>query len=130
MAGVGGGRSETAALKQNLEDQLDRLMTQLEELEGCRGDMEVSEWEGIREETLEELKHFSASLEKMTAGDMTLVDQLSSLKLATQAAISDAFKTPEVRSSQSAHGLSPIYLYRDHRCYYYVPIYFLPMIFL
>ena len=96
MAGIGGGRSETATLKRNLEDQLDRLMTQLEELEGCRGDMEVLEWEGIREETLEELKHFSASLEKMTAGDMTLVDQLSSLKLATQAAISEAFKTPEV----------------------------------
>lgn len=96
MAGVSGGRTETAALKQNLEDQLDRLMTQLQELEECRDEMGAEEWEGIRQETLEELKHFSASLEKMAAGDMTLVDQLSSLRLATQAAISEAFRTPEV----------------------------------
>ncbi|KAI6649132.1 hypothetical protein LOD99_6851 [Oopsacas minuta] len=96
MAGVSGGRIETAALRQNLEDQLDRLMTQLEELEEIKGDMDQSEWEGIRNDTLEELKHFSNSLDKMLAGDMTLVDQLSSLRLATRAAISDAFKTPEV----------------------------------
>ena len=96
MAGVSGGRSETATLRQNLEDQLDRLVTQLEELEEAKGDMDPSEWQGIRDETQEELQHFSNSLEKMLAGDTTLVDQLSSLRLATQAAISDAFKTPEV----------------------------------
>ncbi|KAK3743419.1 hypothetical protein QZH41_011535 [Actinostola sp. cb2023] len=90
------GRTETHKLKQNLEEQLDRLVAQLSDLEECREDLDDDEYEETKKETLEQLKEFKVSLDKMLAGDMTLVDDLSSMQLAIQAAISQAFKTPEV----------------------------------
>ncbi|KXJ22578.1 protein LZIC [Exaiptasia diaphana] len=90
------GQSETHKLKQNLEEQLDRLVAQLSDLEECREDLDEDEYEETKKETLEQLKEFKVSLDKMLAGDMTLVDDLNSMQLAIQAAISQAFKTPEV----------------------------------
>lgn len=90
------GTSETKKLKQNLEEQLDRLVAQLSDLEECREDLDADEYEETKRETLEQLKEFNDSLSKMKGGDMTLVDQLNRMQLAIQAAISDAFKTPEV----------------------------------
>jgi len=79
-----------------LEEQLDRLVAQLADLEECREDLDDDEYEETKSETLEQLKEFEQTLKKMVAGDMTLVDQLSGMQLAIQAAISEAFKTPEV----------------------------------
>jgi len=45
---------------------------------------------------LEQLEEFSQSLSKLMSGDMTLVDELGAMQLAIQAAISQAFQTPEV----------------------------------
>lgn len=39
---------------------------------------------------------FNESLSKMKDGDLTLVDEVNRIQLAIQAAISEAFKTPEV----------------------------------
>ena len=64
----------------------------------------------MREDTLQQLKEFQTSLSKMMQGNMTLVDELGSVQLvlscclmwlliinkAIQAAVSEAFKTPEV----------------------------------
>ena len=61
-----------------------------------REDLEVDEYEETKSETLEQLKEFNESLAKMKGGNMTLVDELNRMQLATQAAISEAFKTPEV----------------------------------
>ncbi|KAG8244290.1 protein LZIC-like isoform X2 [Homalodisca vitripennis] len=47
-------------------------------------------------DTMEQLEELNVKLKKHLAGDMTLVDQLSSMQLATQAAISKAFQTPAV----------------------------------
>ncbi|XP_018589414.1 protein LZIC isoform X3 [Scleropages formosus] len=90
------GKSETSKLKQNLEEQLDRLMQQLQDLEECREDLEPDEYEETKRETLEQLSEFNDSLEKIISGNMTLVDELGGMQLAIQAAISQAFKTPEV----------------------------------
>ncbi|XP_078615524.1 protein LZIC-like [Branchiostoma floridae x Branchiostoma japonicum] len=90
------GKSETEKLKQNLEEQLDRLVQQLQDLEECREDLDEDEYEETKNETLEQLKEFSKTLEHMAQGDMTLVDELNSMQLAIRAAISEAFKTPEV----------------------------------
>jgi Mg2+ and Co2+ transporters len=90
------GKSETEKLQHNLEEQLDRLMNQLSDLEECREDLEDSEYEETKQETLDQLKEFQESLKKMMEGNMTLVDQLDGMQLAIQAAISEAFKTPEV----------------------------------
>nr|CAH04891.1 leucine zipper and ICAT homologous protein [Suberites domuncula] len=90
------GRSETQKLKQNLEDQLDRLVAQLADLEECRDDLDDDEYEETKRETLDQLKEFNESLSKLQGGDMTLVNELNRMQLAIQAAISEAFKTPEV----------------------------------
>ncbi|XP_043919075.1 protein LZIC [Protopterus annectens] len=90
------GKTETSKLKQNLEEQLDRLMQQLQDLEECREDVDDDEYEETKKETLEQLSEFNESLKKIMSGDMTLVDELSGMQLAIQAAISQAFKTPEV----------------------------------
>lgn len=50
----------------------------------------------VRKEALTFRQEFDESLRKMMAGDMTLVDELGAVKLAIQAAIKQAFKTPEV----------------------------------
>lgn len=90
------GQSETAKLKNNLENQLDRLVAQLADLEECKGDLDQSEYEETKNETLEQLKEFHQTLEKLISGNMTLVDEFGSMQLAIQAAISNAFQTPEV----------------------------------
>lgn len=90
------GKSETGKLRQNMEEQLDRLMQQLADLEECREDLDDDEYEETKKETLEQLSEFNDSLKKIMSGDMTLVDELSGMQLAIQAAISQAFKTPEV----------------------------------
>lgn len=90
------GKTETEKLQQNLEEQLDRLVNQLSDLEECKVDLEEDEYLETKSETLEQLREFEASLRKMAEGNMTLVDQCNGMQLAIQAAISEAFKTPEV----------------------------------
>lgn len=99
------GKSETSKLKQNMEEQLDRLMQQLQDLEDCRCRVEKSiisllsglvsyrlfvysreeldeeEYEETKRETLEQLGEFNDSLKKIMTGDMTLVDDLSGMQL-------------------------------------------------
>lgn len=61
-----------------------------------RDELDTSEYEETKEDTMEQLREFNESLQRMIKGDMTLVDELGSMQLATQAAISAAFKTPAV----------------------------------
>ncbi|XP_072174462.1 protein LZIC-like [Diadema setosum] len=90
------GRSETEALKQNLEEQLERLVAQLADLEEAREDLDDDEYEETKQDTIEQLEDFKKTLEKLMKGNMSLVDELNGMQLAIQAAISEAFKTPEV----------------------------------
>ncbi|KAI3356827.1 hypothetical protein L3Q82_003481 [Scortum barcoo] len=64
--------------------------------ENTKEDLDEEEYEETKKETLEQLSEFNDSLKKIMTGDMTLVDELSGMQLAIQAAISQAFKTPEV----------------------------------
>jgi len=50
----------------------------------------------MKADTLAQMKEFHASLKKMMQGNMTLVDDFGAMQLAIQAAVSEAFKTPEV----------------------------------
>lgn len=93
---VSRGESETHRLRQQMEEQLDRLVTQLADLEECKTELDPEEYEEARKDTLEQLNEFQSSLSRMTKGDMTLVDSFNAMQLAIQAAISQAFKTPEV----------------------------------
>ncbi len=50
----------------------------------------------MKEETNSQLLEFQQFMSKSMAGDLTLIDEFNSAQLAIQAAVSSAFKTPEV----------------------------------
>merc|ERR1712063_63979 len=90
------GQEETEKLIENSRAQLSRLLTQLQDCEDLKEDLDPEEYEETRADTLQQLKEFQETLTRMTSGDNTLVSQLGSVQLAIQAAVSEAFKTPEV----------------------------------
>ena len=90
------GKEATGQLLQNIQDQLNRLITQLADLEEMKADLDEDEYTSTKTETLQQLKEFEKSLQKTLAGNLSLVDSLSAVRLAIQGAISNAFKTPEV----------------------------------
>lgn len=87
---------ENSRLKEMVERQLQRLLCQLKDLDELKDELTEEEIRETRSETMEELNEFRVNLDKMIAGDMTLVDQLGALRLATMAAINEAFKTPDI----------------------------------
>ncbi|XP_043222823.1 protein LZIC-like [Amphibalanus amphitrite] len=90
------GVSETEKLQKNLTDQLDRLMSQLQDLEDSKDDLDADEYNETRQDTIEQLKEFQQRLSKFSEGDLSLVDQFGATQLAIQAAITEAFRTPEI----------------------------------
>lgn len=75
------GQEETKILRENLESQLERLIQQLADLEEVKDELEQSEYNDTKEETLEQLKEFNERLSKIMSGNMTLVDELGSMQL-------------------------------------------------
>lgn len=90
------GKAETQILRENINDQLNRLFTQLEDLEELKEEFSAAEYEETKTETLNQLHDFQAFLAAALKGDLTLVTEFGAASLAIQAAISQAFKTPEV----------------------------------
>ena len=91
------GASETVKLKAQVEEQLDRLLTQLQDCEDMKEELEEEEYQQTKRETLEQLQEFEASLQKLQGGGgLSLVSELDAVKLAIQAACTQAFQTPEV----------------------------------
>ncbi|CAB3404486.1 unnamed protein product [Caenorhabditis bovis] len=76
--------------------QLERLSKQLKELDEERETLEENEYAKLRAMTIEQLENLSKTLEKLKCGDMTLHDDVTLTRMAIRAAISEAFKTPEV----------------------------------
>lgn len=95
------GKVETERLKQNLENQLERLVEQLEDLENCkytkmllysqwlfykllgifREDLELEEYEETKNDTMEQLKELHESLNKLVKGDISLISALGAVQL-------------------------------------------------
>ena len=90
------GEAENKKLKQNMESQLERLVQQLADLEESREEFEDEEYEETKQETMDQLREFQTSLARLVSGDLSLVNDLAAIQLATQAAISQAFQTPAV----------------------------------
>ena len=78
---LGSKDKETAKLKQNVQDQLARLLQQLSDLKEEKDSFSAVEYAEMEKDTLDQLRDFQDSLKKMTAGDLTLTDELSSVKL-------------------------------------------------
>ena len=47
----------------------------------CRDDLEDDEYEETRNETLEQLKEFNESLDRMKGGNLSLVDEVNRMQL-------------------------------------------------
>lgn len=107
------GKAETDRLRKNLEEQLDRLVQQLEDLEDCRFrfvlpvslqqfcictsifflrdlrnnyfvdrvTLDETDYQESKEDTMEQLREFNDSLQRMISGNMTLVDELGAMQL-------------------------------------------------
>ena len=84
------GESETKKLKSQLQSQLERLLDQLQDLENSKDELDEEEYSDMREDTLEQVEEFQASLTKLSCGDLGLVDSISAMQLAIQGAISQA----------------------------------------
>lgn len=108
-------------LRQNIEDQLERLLSQLEDIEGLKEELSAEEYEKEKrarphtlpsallrraqsctargctsQDTKAQLSEFQESLKQMTAGNITLESEFDAARQAISAAISEAFRTPEV----------------------------------
>ncbi|XP_031344331.1 protein LZIC-like isoform X1 [Photinus pyralis] len=59
-------------------------------------ELSPAEYNETKTDTIDQLKELNTSLTKLVNGDISLVSELGAMQLATQAAISQAFKTPEV----------------------------------
>ena len=90
------GESATARMRENIENQLKRILNELQDLEEMRDELEDDEYAESKAESMQELKEFEASLKEMTEGNMDLVSDLSRIQLAIRATVKSAFKTPEV----------------------------------
>lgn len=58
--------------------------------------MSQEEYTEQKQETVEQLKELNQSVSKFKEGNLSLVDEMNSIQLAIQAAVSNAFQTPEV----------------------------------
>jgi hypothetical protein len=58
--------------------------------------MSQEEYEEMKQETLDQLKELNESASKMKQGNLSLIDKMNGIQLAIQAAVSQAFQTPEV----------------------------------
>jgi hypothetical protein len=90
------GVLETELLRETIQGQLGRLLTQLEDLEELRDEFSVEEYEELRSETHQQLREFQEFLSRSLSGNMSLVNEFDAAQIAIQAAVSRAFKTPEV----------------------------------
>lgn len=93
---VSRGEAETQALRQRVNEQLNRLMNQLKDLEENREALEEEEYVSMREDTLKQMSEFEELLERWKSGNVTLIDHLNQVQIAIREAVSQAFKTPEV----------------------------------
>ncbi|XP_059489396.1 protein LZIC-like [Neocloeon triangulifer] len=84
------GSEETEQLRERLQSQCDRLCQQLNELEEYKDDLSPEEYNESKKETAEQLQELSETMEKLVAGNMTLVDSFGAIQLSIKEAISRA----------------------------------------
>jgi hypothetical protein len=84
-------------LQKNVEDQLNRLLNTLSDLDEMRGDLDDDEYADMKAEALEQMAEFQAKLTAMLQGESgQLQTTAQRAAAAMRAAVSEAFSTPEV----------------------------------
>jgi len=75
------GKEETSRLRENVEQQLNRLLQQLQDLEELKDDLSPEEIVEQRDETIKQMSEFKESLARMMSGNVTLVDDFGRIQL-------------------------------------------------
>ena len=101
------GTAETDALVLSVQQQLDRLVVQLQDCEELREELDDEEYEETREDTLKQMGEFEQSLNKMMSGDVTLVDKVSSRR---------KYRHFAVNHAHASHCLLALLLMLSPRC--------------
>ncbi|CRK87029.1 CLUMA_CG000816, isoform A [Clunio marinus] len=86
---------ETQLIK-NLENQLKRLISELEDLEETKHEIDVQEYMELKGEFLDQTKVISEALESMSKGDVSLNSKYSLMKQDLRKAIATSFNTLEI----------------------------------
>ena len=76
-------------LKLRARQQLERLVSQLSDLESIKNDLDSEEYEDAKSETLDQLQEFEKSLNKLDCGEVTL-------EFTARAILTEAFRTPDI----------------------------------
>jgi len=90
------GTKESAMLVRNVEDQLNRLLTQLSDLDEMKEELDESEYESSKADTLGQMREFEETLSKLVSGDVTLVSELDTMRNAVHAYVSGACRDPNI----------------------------------
>lgn len=53
---------------------MERLLQQLKDCEECKEELDPEEYEMTKQETIQQMKEFQNTLNKMSSGDMSLID--------------------------------------------------------
>jgi len=96
-SGAAHGAGETEQLKARIQDQLARLLLQLQDLEELRAELDDDEYLETKRDTLEQMEEFDAQLKKLMDGDVSLVSALGQVKLALRAAIAGAVQADDAK---------------------------------
>ncbi|KAG4066334.1 hypothetical protein HA402_000558 [Bradysia odoriphaga] len=83
-------------LIQNLENQLGRLCSQLSDLEECRNDLTDDEYSSMKEETVDQIKEFTETLDRMSKSSDILTSSFSQMRKTIRQAIANSFNTIEM----------------------------------
>ena len=92
--------AETSKLTANIESQLTRLLTQLQDVEEMKDELDDDEYEEERADTMAQLAEFEASLAAMQQGDMVLSTAIERAQL----------RIRDATGAQSAQGLFTLLL--------------------
>lgn len=104
------GTKESDRLRLNVEDQLNRLLQQLQDLDLAKadGDIDEEEYASSRTDTLDQMKEFEATLNKLVSGDVSLISQFDSYRNAVHAYIVGSCRDPGITkmfANKSTSGL-------------------------
>eukprot|EP00761_Pharyngomonas_kirbyi_P013852 gb/GECH01013881.1/.p1 GENE.gb/GECH01013881.1/~~gb/GECH01013881.1/.p1 ORF type:complete len:246 (+),score=52.65 gb/GECH01013881.1/:1-738(+) len=89
---------ETTKLQNRVQQQLDRLLLQLQDCEDLKEDLDDEEYEETRQDTLKQLEEFQVALDQMCKGNLSLRSSLEHVRDAIRAAVSETFQTPDIIS--------------------------------
>eukprot|EP00792_Barthelona_sp_PAP020_P004660 TRINITY_DN2266_c0_g1_i1.p1 TRINITY_DN2266_c0_g1~~TRINITY_DN2266_c0_g1_i1.p1 ORF type:complete len:183 (+),score=74.36 TRINITY_DN2266_c0_g1_i1:35-583(+) len=88
--------NETERLKEEIQNQVNRLLIQLSDLEEFRDELDETEYNDTKSDTMKQIEEFQETLQRVQEGNVSLVDELAAVQIALRAAISKSSKTPEI----------------------------------